>query len=96
MPDFHIEQYFMMLAWPGRICKTACKRIAAAADRPMTKELEKQLQEKQNRINGQAAQIKILNEKLEKSGGGSADSDKINQLERMITPLQAYKASGSK
>lgn len=90
LPEEHIEHYFKMLDI-ARIeyKKMLLKRGGGSAD---TEELEKQLKEKQARIDGQAAQIKILNEQLQKSGGGSAETDKIKQLETMITTLASVQS----
>lgn len=92
LPDFHKEQYFIHLSAARAEYAKLLAKYSGGGGSADTKGLEKQLQEKENRINGQAAQIKILNEKLEKGGGGSADSDKINQLEKMITTLASVQS----
>jgi hypothetical protein len=94
LPEEHIEHYFKMLD-VARIeyKKMLLKRNSGGgSDDGTIKELEKELKEKQARIDGQAAQIKILNEKLEKGGGGSAETDKIKQLEKMIETLASVQS----
>ena len=93
LPEDHIEQYFKMLdAARIEYKKMLLKRGGGGSDDTTIKELEKELKEKQNRIDGQAAQIKILNEQLQKNGGGSDDTNKINQLEKMIATLASVQS----
>lgn len=91
LPEEHIEHYFKMLD-AARIEYKAMleKRGNGGGGSAETEILEKKLEIKEGRINEQTRIIADLTEKLEKAkkdGGGSAEKQKIDQLEKMIATL---------
>lgn len=94
LPDDHVEQYFKMLD----AARTEYKRMlekrgngGGGGGSAGTEILEKKLEIKEARINEQTRIITDLSEKLEKAkkagNGGSAEKEKIDQLEKMIATL---------